>query len=128
VSGSEEEIQILDLEVGPPLALIRGEGSAHAVVWPGTGAQLRSMHCLRLAPGASTIELSHPAEAVYYVVAGRGTVSDLAGADSHAVHPGSMFHIDPDTTYVIAAEAEPLELVGGPSPADPSLYPSPEGA
>jgi mannose-6-phosphate isomerase-like protein (cupin superfamily) len=125
--SAARQIRVLDLEVGPQLAIVRGEGTAHAVVWPGIDAQLRSMHCLRLAPGASTIELSHPSEAVYYVVDGHGSVRDPATGDSSALRPGSMFHVDPGTSYVIAAESEPFELVGGPSPADGSLYPSAQG-
>jgi quercetin dioxygenase-like cupin family protein len=122
------QIQVLDLEIGPQLAIVRGEGSAHAVVWPGVDAQLRSMHCVRLAPGATTIELSHPSEAVYYVVRGVGSVSDPAAGETEPLREGSMFHVDPGTVYVIEAGAQPIELVGGPSPADDSLYERAAGA
>jgi quercetin dioxygenase-like cupin family protein len=127
---SASEIQVLDLEVGPQLSIVRGDGSAHAVVWPGVDARLRSMHCLRLSAGASTIELSHPSDAVYYVVRGGGWVSEptSGSASREVLREGSMFHVDAGTSYVIAAGEESIELVGGPSPADDSLYPSDEGS
>ena len=71
------EVRVLDAgEECPALPLVEGEGVARAVIWPGIGAQLRSMHRISLAPGARTIPQRHPMEAVYYVLSGGGTVRD----------------------------------------------------
>ena len=37
---------------------------------------------------------------------------------------GSMTDVDPGTPYLVTASADGLDLVGGPSPADDSLYES----
>jgi hypothetical protein len=54
-------IVILDAAEGPPLAIVEGDGSAHAVVWPGSGAQLRSLARVRLGAGARTTSSTAPA-------------------------------------------------------------------
>jgi quercetin dioxygenase-like cupin family protein len=117
-----DQIQVLALEAGPSLPIIADEGAAHAVVWPGMGAQLRSLHRIDLGHGGRTIELRHPAEAVYYVMEGEGEAVDLDADQKQALRKGAMFHIDPETTYVLRASAAGMSLVGGPSPADPALY------
>ncbi len=117
-------ITILDGSSGPELPIVDGDGEAHAVVWPGTGARARSLHRVRLRPGARTIPLLHPSEAVYYVMDGAGTVSDRSTGEAQPLRTGSMFHVDPQTTYVAEAGEDGMELVGGPAPADPSLYES----
>ena len=33
-----------------------------------------------------------------------------------------MFHVDGGTAYLAQAGDEGMELIGGPSPADPALY------
>ncbi|MGH2869558.1 MAG: hypothetical protein ACRDNK_18585 [Solirubrobacteraceae bacterium] len=121
----DDQIQVVALEDGPPLAIVEGEGSAHAVIWPGIGAQLRSIHRIELAAGASTIKLRHPSEAVYYVIGGSGETVDVDAAEAEALRPGSMVHIDPGTMYVLSAGEHGLSLVGGPSPPDPALYEGP---
>ncbi len=117
-----EEIQVLALEEGPSLAIVEGNGDARAVVWPGMGARLRSIHRIVLGPGARTTEMRHPSEAVYYVVSGAGQVLDIGDGSMQPVGPGSMAHIDAETTYRFGAGSEGLSLVGGPSPPDPALY------
>jgi quercetin dioxygenase-like cupin family protein len=97
------------------------------VVWPGTGARTRSLHHLWLSPGARTVALSHPSEAVYYVIEGAGSVLDRSTGEAQALRAGSMFHVDPETVYVAEAGGAGMELVGGPAPADPSLYEGLEG-
>jgi quercetin dioxygenase-like cupin family protein len=124
VSG-EPGIAVLDGAEGPELALVEGEGSARAIVWPGSGARLRSLQRIALGAGARTIELRHPSEAVYYVVAGGGWVAEGPGGERQDLVAGSMFHVDPGTPYLAPAGADGMDLVGGPSPADDSLY---EGA
>jgi len=116
------EIAVLDGSAGPELPIVEGDGEAKAVVWPGTGAHSRSLHHLWLRAGARTVALTHPSEAVYYVIEGDGSVVDRSSGERHALRDGAMFHVDPRTTYEIEAGSRGVELVGGPAPADPSLY------
>ena len=106
----------------PRLPLVVGSGEAFAVVWPGVGANMRSMHRIVLRHGASTVPLRHAGEAVYYVLAGAGTVTDRDAGTSTPLVEGSMIHIDPETTYVCEASSGGMELVGGPCPAEPEFY------
>jgi mannose-6-phosphate isomerase-like protein (cupin superfamily) len=117
-----EEIQVVALEDGPRLDIVDGEGDARAVIWPGMGAQLRSIHRIELGAGARTIAMRHPSEAVYYVVEGTGEVLDIGDGSTELLGPGSMAHIDAETTYRFGAGARGLSLVGGPCPPDPALY------
>ena len=122
MNASADQIQIIDAARGPELAIVEGEGRAHAVVWPGVGAQQRSLHVISLAPGARTVELSHRSEAVYHVGGGSGEAVEARSGERYALRPGSMVHVDPGTAYVLAAGEEGMEVVGGPSPPDLSLY------
>ena len=106
----------------PELPIVEGEGSARAIVWPGVGARFRSMHRISLGAGARTAELRHPMEAVYYIIAGGGSVRDGAAADATALIEGSMIFVEPGTRYAIEAGAEGIEVLGGPCPPDPALY------
>lgn len=115
-------MQVLDASSGPELPIVATGGVACAVVWPGMGATLRSIHRVSLRPAGRTLTLSHPHEAVYYVVDGEGDFRDPAGEERHPVEQGSMVHLDPGTDYMIEAGAAGLELVGGPAPPDPALY------
>jgi quercetin dioxygenase-like cupin family protein len=120
--GASDAIQILPLDRGPALSLVDGDGGAHAVVWPGMGAQLRSIHRIELGSGARTIEMRHPFEAVYYVIDGTGEAVDLDDHQRQPLRAGSMVHIDSGTKYVLSADGGGMSVVGGPSPPDPSLY------
>jgi quercetin dioxygenase-like cupin family protein len=120
---SSKEVRVLDAgEECPALPIVEGEGMARAVIWPGIGAQLRSMHRISLAPGARTIPQRHPMEAVYYVLSGEGIVRDPEHPPEQPVVEGSMVHIEPGTAYVLEAGPEGIEILGGPCPADPALY------
>jgi quercetin dioxygenase-like cupin family protein len=117
------EVRVLDAgEACPALPLVDGEGVARAVIWPGMGAELRSMHRIRLAPGARTIPLRHPMEAVYYVMRGAGAVSDPDDPHPRPLIEGAMVHVEPGTAYVLQAGAQGIEILGGPCPADARLY------
>jgi quercetin dioxygenase-like cupin family protein len=121
----EDRRQVRVLDSGPScpsVPMIDGAGTARAVVWPGVGAEARSMVRLQLQAGARTSELRHPMEAVYYVVAGSGRTIDAGSKAEAALIEGSMIHIEPGTPYRIAAGPEGIELVGGPCPADPALF------
>lgn len=120
--ATNQEIQVVDLEQGPALAIVEGEGRAHAVIWPEMGGELRTIHRIELAAGAHTIPLRHPSDAVYYVMEGSGEALDVTDDAAHSLRPGAMAHVDAGTTYVFAAGENGLSLVGGPSPADPRLY------
>jgi quercetin dioxygenase-like cupin family protein len=120
--GSAEEIQVVPLESGPPLYIVDGEGGAHAVIWPGMGAHLRSIHRIELGAGARTRKMLHPSEAVYYVIGGSGRALDVDEGQMQPLRPGSMAHVEAGTRYRFVAGEEGMSLVGGPSPADPALY------
>lgn len=115
-------VMVLDADSGPQLQILVGDGSVRGAIWPGTGAQLRSMHHLQLHEGAHTIELRHDSDAAYAVLSGQGTVFEPPASEPSALREGSMFHVDAGTAYVISAGAGGIELVGGPAPADPALY------
>lgn len=109
-------------ETCPALSLVDGEGHARAVAWPGVGSTLRSMARIRLAAASRTKVMSHPMEAVYYVIGGEGQVVDADAASDQPLVPGSMAHIEPGTTYSFVAGDSGMELIGGPCPPDPALY------
>ena len=119
------EVVVTPADRGPRLPIVAGDGAAHAVIWPGMGAQLRSMHRISLSGGARTIEMTHPSDAVYYVIAGGGEAIDGETDERGALVVGSMVHVDAGTPYELVAGGEGMELIGGPCPADASLY---EGA
>ena len=106
----------------PELPLIDGGGTFRAVVWPGIGAVHRSLHHIALEPDASTVPLSHPSEAVYYVVEGDAVVVDLDDGERTDLTPGAMVLVEPGTTYRLAAGSAGATWVGGPCPPDPALY------
>ena len=117
------EVRVIrDDPATPSLALIEHDGNARALVWPGTGAHMRSMHRISLEGRGRTVSLRHPMEAVYYVISGEVDIEDLDTRVKHRVEPGGMFLVDPGTGYRIAAGSDGAELVGGPCPADPTLY------
>ena len=77
------KVQLLNAAKGSAiLPIVEGSGTAWAVVWPGVGAQSRSLHRISLACRARTVELRHPMEAVYYVIDGTAVVVDTSN-DSH---------------------------------------------
>ena len=122
MTGALAEIVVASADQGPELAIVAGDGTAHAVIWPGMGAELRSMHRISLAGGSRTIELAHPSDAVYYVIAGAGEALDSGTGVASALVQGSMVHVDAGTRYELVASGQGMELIGGPCPADPSLY------
>jgi quercetin dioxygenase-like cupin family protein len=118
-----KEVRVLGAgEECAALPLVEGEGIARAVIWPGIGAQLRSMHRISLAPGARTIPQRHPMEAVYYVLSGEGIVRDPEHPPEQPLVEGSMVHVEPGTAYVLEAGPQGIEILGGPCPADAALY------
>jgi mannose-6-phosphate isomerase-like protein (cupin superfamily) len=121
--ASPPRVAVLDAnETCPRLPLVAGDGEAYAVVWPGVGATMRSMHRISLRPRSATIQMRHPMEAVYYVIAGGGMMRDPDTGTAEPVREGSMIHVEPGTAYIAEADAAGLELIGGPCPADPEFY------
>ncbi len=117
------EVRVLDSGPScPELPLVEGGGVARAVVRPEVGAEKRSMNLIRLKAAARTMTLSHPMEAVYYVMSGAGSVVDPADLAAQPLVVGSMVHIEPDTRYAFIAGPHGMEIIGGPCPADPALY------
>src|SRR5262245_37425194 len=106
MADSNEVRVLLADEECPALPLVDGDGVARAVIWPGIGAQLRSMHRISLAPGARTIPQRHPMEAVYYVLSGEGIVRDPEQSPEQPLVEGSMVHVEPGTAYVLEAGPE----------------------
>jgi mannose-6-phosphate isomerase-like protein (cupin superfamily) len=90
-----------------PLPIVADRGRAWAVIWPGMGAQCRSLHRISLSPRGGTVPLRHPSEAVYYVLAGHGAARGSDGS-AHRIAEGSMIHIAPQTEYRFAAKDECL--------------------
>jgi quercetin dioxygenase-like cupin family protein len=119
-----ETVRVIDSAIDcPPLPLVRGPGHARAVIWPGNGAAHRSFNLIELGAGASTVDLRHPADCVYYVIAGAGRVVDLDRGAAEPLAEGNMIHIDAGDGYRLeAAAAAGMKLLGGPCPADPALY------
>lgn len=118
-----ERVSVLDAnDRCPRLPIVAGAGEAFAVVWPGVGAKMRSMHRISLRPGSATVRMNHAMEAVYYVISGEGAVRDPDAGDASPLVEGSMIHIEPGTAYVCEAGGGGMELIGGPCPADPEFY------
>jgi quercetin dioxygenase-like cupin family protein len=121
--AGEAGVQVFPLRgAGPSLPVLAGGGSARAVIWPGIGAAARSVHLIQLAPSSGTVRLEHPAESVYYVLDGSGTVAGDGPAPATPLVPGSMVHVGPGTGYRFGAGPAGLEIFGGPCPPDPALY------
>jgi quercetin dioxygenase-like cupin family protein len=108
-----QSVTVLDGDSGcPRLPIVTGQGTA----------QMRSMCRIVLEAGSATVQLSHPMEAVYYVIAGTGTVIDPSLGETRPVVEGSMVHIEPGTRYSFMAGRSRLEIIGGPCPADAELF------
>ena len=123
-SGLRQIVRVIDgTRDCPELPLIMGSGTCKAVLWPGNGAGCRTFHLFQLAAGDRTVDLQHQSDSVYYVIGGIGTVTDLRLRDVRDLSEGVMLHIDKGDRYRFAAsDTEELKLIGGPCPADPSLY------
>ena len=119
-----DRVRILhDDENCPELPIVERGGRAWAVVWPGLGARLRSIHHISLEPHGRMTELEHPMEAVYYMMDGSVTAIDTTLKRRNDLAVGAMAHIGPGTSYVFEAGPEGAEILGGPCPADFRMYP-----
>src|SRR5258707_4714996 len=122
-------VQVIPLRgTGPLLPIVNGDGSARAVIWPGTGAAMRSIHLIQLARSSETMLLAHPGESVYYVLDGTGTVAGNGPSPATALAPGAMVHVGSGTAYRFVGGTGGLEIFGGPCPNDPASYGKADGA
>ena len=120
-----DQVRILTFDQNcPKLPIIAQGGTASAVVWPGNGARFRTMHHIALGPKGQTVSLRHDGEAVYYVKAGEGQVWDPTKDTSNDLTEGSFVFVEPGTSYKFTASPRGMTLLGGPCPADLSLYQS----
>lgn len=105
---------------GPALPLVTGAGSVREMVGPRCGATLRSMYHVELTSGASTVDLDHDGEAVYYVVSGTVDVTSPQLDSARRLEAGAMVHLRAGTVYRFTA-APDCVVIGGPGPVDPDL-------
>jgi mannose-6-phosphate isomerase-like protein (cupin superfamily) len=118
-----ESIQVVDTIHSPEIPIVEGVGNAKVVIWPGMGAQCRTFQVINLGNNSKTIQLCHPeSDAAYYVLEGQGSVLDVSTGQSQELTEGGMVHIDAKDRYQFVASSSGMNLLGGPCPADASLY------
>jgi mannose-6-phosphate isomerase-like protein (cupin superfamily) len=116
-------VRVIDSTIGcPEIPIVEGEGCAKVILSPHNGAKFRSFQLLALEHNARTIDLSHTADCVYYVIEGAGSVVDAAAGSRFDVGEGHMVHIDAGDRYRIEAGSAGIRVIGGPCPADANLY------
>jgi hypothetical protein len=114
--------RVVDSAAGcPEIPIIIGPGNARVVMWPGNNAQFRTFQIITLERGARTIRLHHGSDAVYYVMSGASSIVDLASSEVFPLVEGSMVHIDAGDAYQFMP-SDDMKILGGPCPADESLY------
>ena len=118
-------IKVLDPEKNfKLLPYTEGKGVAKAIIWPGMGAKLGSMHYFVMAPGARNVPHKHPeAEDMFYVVQGQGVVIDFDQGKEYPFKKGDFVFIPAGITHAVRSDGpEDFISVGGPSPADEAMY------
>jgi N-carbamoylputrescine amidase len=108
-------------EWGPDLGLVPA-GSWREIVGPSRGALRRSFYDVTIEAGGVGRALTHPGEAVYYVVDGPVTLVEqvAGGALRSSLDAGSMVHVPAGSVYSFESQGGG-RLVGGPSPVDPEI-------
>lgn len=120
-----EAIQVIDASHSQEIPIVEGIGNAKVVIWPGTGAFHRTFQLITLGENSKTVQLCHPkSDAAYYVIKGQGVVIDIGTGESQELSEGGMVHIDASDRYQFVASSAGMKFVGGPCPADESLYAS----
>jgi quercetin dioxygenase-like cupin family protein len=118
-----ETVQVFDASHAREIPLVEGVGSAKVVIWPGMGANFRTLQIITLGEHAKTVPLRHPgSDAAYYVIKGQGKVFDTETGESQELIEGGMVHIDANDGYQFIASSSGMRILGGPCPADASLY------
>jgi quercetin dioxygenase-like cupin family protein len=95
-------------------------GTYREMVGSACGATERSLYEVVLPPSGRVQPLTHPGDAVYYVVSGTATVTGFNADESSELTPGAMVHVAGGSTYQLSS-TDGARLVGGPSPVDPGL-------
>ena len=128
--NTEKTVRVIDSSAGcPEIPIVVGRGNAKVLMWPGNDARFRTFHIVTLESGARTVSLSHESDAVYYVMGGTGTIVDMKSAVVSPLAEGAMIHIDAGDAYQFMADNDvPFRILGGPCPADHSLYDDPTPA
>ncbi len=118
-----DSIQVIDAIHSQEIPIVDGVGNAKVVIWPGMGALYRTFQIITLGEHSKTVQLCHPvSDAAYYVLKGEGKVLDIGTGDSQELGEGGMVHIDANDRYQFVASSNGMKVLGGPCPADQSLY------
>lgn len=118
-----ESIQVVDAVHSQEIPIVDGIGNAKVVIWPGMGARYRTFQMISLGDNSKTVQLCHPkSDAAYYVLKGQGKIVDIGTGQSQELGEGGMVHIDANDRYQFVAGSSGIELLGGPCPADTTLY------
>jgi hypothetical protein len=118
-----EPIQVIDAVYSQEIPIVEGDGNAKVLIWPGMGALYRTFQIVTLGANSKTVQLCHPtSDAAYYVLKGFGRVVDLGTGEAQDLSKGGMVHIDANDRYQFVASPDGMRILGGPCPADPSLY------
>lgn len=120
VSTGNEVVVIPAGTYAADLEIVSEGGSFREIVGASCGATERSLYEVVLNPRALVEPLTHPGDAVYYVVSGVATVSDFNTGEGRDLVDGAMVHVAGNSTYQLSS-ATGARLVGGPSPVDPGL-------
>ena len=118
-----ESIQVIDSVHSQEIPIVDGIGNAKVVICRGTGARHRTFQVINLGENSKTVQLCHPeSDAAYYVLKGQGRVFDVGTGEAQELGEGGMVHIDAKDRYQFVASVSGMDLLGGPCPADISLY------
>lgn len=119
----DQTVRVIDSAADcPEIPLVDGKGNAKVILWPGNGAEFRSMQLFTLEKGDRSVPLKHTNDCVYYVIEGAGTVESVPEKVSQPLVEGSIIHIDSNDEYRILAGADGIRFLGGPCPPDEALY------
>lgn len=119
----DQVVRVIDSAVDcPEIPLVDGKGNAKVVLWPGNGAEFRSIQLFTLEKGDRLIPLKHVNDCVYYVIEGTGFVESLPDNETQNLIEGSILHIDANDEYRILAGDNGIRFLGGPCPPDNALY------
>jgi quercetin dioxygenase-like cupin family protein len=93
---------------------------ARLVVWPGVGAWDANMNYVVMEPGEENVPHDHPeSEDAIFIVAGRGTIRDVANDVVHDFEAGQVVFVPAGLEHQVRAD-QGVQVIsaGGPCPAD----------